>query len=124
VFATFTLIAIIIAYLGLFGLTTYLISRRTKEIAIRKIFGSTIRGMVVIFAKDFVRLILIAGIIALPCMFFLGKYWLNNFAFKINIGWMAFILPIVILLIITLVTTGVQTIKSSLLNPADTLKYE
>ncbi len=58
VFATFTIIAIIIAYLGLFGLITYLISRRTKEIAIRKIFGATIRQMVVLFAKDFVRLII------------------------------------------------------------------
>jgi putative ABC transport system permease protein len=124
VFATFTLIAIIIAYLGLFGLTTYLISRRTKEIAIRKTFGSTIQEMVVLFAKDFVLLILIAGIIALPCMYFLGKYWLNSFAYKIHIGWMMFILPVLILLIITLVTTSVQTIKSSLINPADTLKYE
>jgi putative ABC transport system permease protein len=124
VFATFTLIAIIIAYLGLFGLITYLISKRTKEIAVRKIFGATIREMVVLFAKDFVRLILIAGSIALPCMYFLGKYWLNNFAFKITIGWIMLFLPVLILLIITLVTTSVQTIKSSLINPADTLKYE
>jgi putative ABC transport system permease protein len=124
IFATFTLIAIIIAYLGLFGLTTYLISRRTKEIAIRKILGSTIKEMVVLFARDFVSLIIIASIIALPFIYLLGKFWLNNFAYKINLDWMMFVLPVLILLIITLFTTGVQTIKSALINPAETLKYE
>jgi putative ABC transport system permease protein len=124
VFATFTLIAIIIAYLGLFGLITYIISTRTKEIAIRKVLGSSIKELLVLFARDFVILILIASVTALPCMYFLGKYWLNKFAFKIDIGWMVFIIPVLILLFITLLTTTIQTLKTSLINPAETIKYE
>ena len=124
VFATFTLIAIIIAYLGLFGLITYIISTRTKEIAIRKIFGSSIKEILILFTRDFVILIGIASIISLPCVYFLGKYWLNNFAFKINIGWLVFIIPVMILLVITLLTTSIQIIKTSHINPADTIKYE
>ena len=124
VFATFTLIAIIIAYLGLFGLITYIISTRTKEIAIRKVLGSSITEMLVLFARDFILLILIASGTALPCIYFLGRYWLNKFAFKIDIGWMVFIIPVLILLVITLLTTSIQTLKSSLINPADTIKYE
>ena len=124
VFATFTIIAIIIAYLGLFGLITYIISSRTKEIAIRRIFGSSIKEMLVLFARDFVILIVIAGITALPCVYFLGRYWLNNFAFKIDIGLMVFIIPVLILLVIILITIGIQTTKTSLINPADTIKYE
>lgn len=124
VFAAFTLIAIIIAYLGLFGLITYIISTRTKEIAVRKVLGSSIKGMMLLFARDFVKLILIAGVTALPCMYFLGRYWLNKFAFKIDIGWMVFIIPVLILLLITLLTTSIQTLKTSLINPADTIKYE
>jgi putative ABC transport system permease protein len=124
VFAAFTLIAMIIAYLGLFGLITYIISTRTKEIAIRKVLGSSIKEMLVLFARDFVILILIAGVAALPCMYLLGKYWLNKFAYKIEIGWMMYILPVLILLLITLLTTTIQTLKTSLINPAETIKYE
>ena len=124
VFATFTLIAIIIAYLGLFGLITYIISTRTKEIAIRKVLGSSIKEMLVLFARDFVILILIASVTALPCMYLLGRFWLNRFAFKIDIGWMVFIIPVLILLLITLLTTSIQTLKTSLINPSDTIKYE
>jgi putative ABC transport system permease protein len=124
VFATFTIIAIIIAYLGLFGLITYIISSKTKEIAVRKVFGSSIKEMLVLFARDFVILIMIASVTALPCVYFLGRYWLNNFAFKIDIGWMVFIIPVLILLVITLLTTSIQTIKSALINPADIIKYE
>ena len=124
VFATFTLIAIIIAYLGLFGLITYIISTRTREIAIRRVMGSSIKELLVLFAGDFVLLILIASITSLPCIFFLGKYWLGNFAFRIEIDWMVFIIPVLILLGITLLTTSVQIIKSSLINPADTIKHE
>jgi putative ABC transport system permease protein len=99
-------------------------STRTKEIAIRKVLGSSIKEMLVLFARDFVMLILIAGVISLPCIYFLGKYWLGNFAFRIEIGWLVFIIPVLILLAITLLTTSVQTIKSSLINPAETIKYE
>jgi len=124
VFGTFSLVAIFLASLGLYGLTTYLISKRKKEIAIRKILGATISGLFVLFSKDFIRLILIASIIVLPVMYFMADQWLNNFAFRINIGWMMFVLPIVILVVIALMTTSIQTIKSSSANPADTLRYE
>ena len=86
--------------------------------------GSSIKAMMLLFARDFVKLILIAGITALPCKYFLGRYWLNKFAFKIDVGWMVFIIPVLILLLITLLTTSIQTLKTSLINPADTIKYE
>jgi putative ABC transport system permease protein len=124
VFATFTIIAIIIAYLGLFGLITYIISTRTKEIAIRRVMGSLIKEILVLFAWDFVILIMIASITALPCVYFLGRNWLNNFTFKTDIGWLVFIAPVLILLAITLLTTSIQTIKTSNINPAETIKYE
>jgi putative ABC transport system permease protein len=124
VFGVFSLIAIFIASLGLFGLTTYIISKRTKEIAIRKVLGATIQGLLILLSKEFVRLIIIANLFALPVVYFLINNWLDNFAFRISIGWMMFVLPIVILLVIALATTSIQTIKSSLINPANALKYE
>lgn len=124
VFATFTVIAIIIAFMGLFGLITYIISTRTKEIAIRRVFGSSVKEILVLFAWDFVILILIAGIIAFPCVYYLGSTWLNNFTFKTEIDLIIFVIPIMILLTITLLTTSIQTIKTSYINPADTIKCE
>ncbi|HLF34848.1 MAG TPA: ABC transporter permease [Cyclobacteriaceae bacterium] len=124
VFGLFSLLAIIVASLGLFGLTTYIILKRTKEIAIRKILGASIQGLVILFSKDFIRLIVIANLLALPITYIFVNNWLNNFKFKININWIMFVLPMIVLLIIALVTTSIQTIRSSFINPANTLKYE
>jgi len=124
IFGIFSLIAIFVASLGLFGLTTYMISKRTKEIAIRKVLGATVQGLLILFSREFVKLVIIANMIALPVAYYLISNWLDSFAFRINIGWMMFVLPLVILLIITFATISIQTIKTFVINPANTLKYE
>ena len=124
VFGLFSMLAIFVACLGFFGLTTYTISKRTKEIAIRKVLGSTIKGLLILFSRDFVRLIIIANLIALPIVYFFVNNWLQNFTFRISIDWTMFVIPLIILLSIALLTIGIQTIKTSMINPADTLKHE
>ena len=124
IFGIFSLIAIIVASLGLFGLTTYLISKRTKEIAIRKVLGASIVRLMILFSSEFFGLVIIANMIAMPLTYYWTRNWLDGFAFRINIGWMMFILPLVILLFITLATICFQTIKTFIINPAKTLKYE
>jgi putative ABC transport system permease protein len=124
VFGIFSTMAILVASMGLFGLATYMISKRTKEIAIRRVLGASVQGMLILFAKDFIILIFISSIISLPAMYYLGHGWLENYAFKINLDWIIFILPVMILMFISLVTVSFQTIKSSMMNPAETLKYE
>jgi putative ABC transport system permease protein len=124
VFGLFSALALFVAGLGLFGLSTFMISQRTKEIAIRKVLGATIAGMAALFSRDFVRLIIIANFIALPIVYFLVDRWLESFAFRIHIGWIMYVAPAVILLIISLVTVSAQTIKSGSRNPVKSLRSE
>ena len=124
VFGLFSLLALIVATLGLFGLSTFMISQRTKEIAVRKILGATIHSMVAHFSGDFLGLIVIANLIALPAAYIMMNLWLDNFAFRVQIGWIVFIAPVVILLIITLSTVSVQTIKTGLVSPVRYLRQE
>jgi putative ABC transport system permease protein len=124
VFGLFTGLALFIAGLGLYGLTLFMITQRTKEIAIRRILGASIRNMVGLFSKDFVVLIIIANLVTLPLTYFMADRWLNNFAFRINIGWIMFVAPAITLLVISVVTVGLQTIKTGLVSPAKSLRAE
>ena len=124
VFGLFSGLALLVAGLGLLGLSTFIISQRTKEIAVRKVLGATIASMIPLFSKDFVKLIVIANLIALPVVYFLVDRWLNSFAFRINIGWIMFVVPAVVLLVISLVTVTVQTIRTSSANPVKALRSE
>jgi len=120
VFSLFSALALAVACLGLLGLITFLISRRTKEIAIRKVLGAKISSMVYLFSQDFVKLIIIANLVALPITYLMAKNWLNNFAFQASIGWMMFVIPAVILLIISLSTIGFQSVKTG---SGDLIRY-
>ncbi|MEM6846185.1 MAG: ABC transporter permease [Bacteroidota bacterium] len=124
VFGLFSALALIVACLGLFGLSTFMISQRVKEIAVRKVLGATISSMAVLFSKDFVRLILLANLIALPLVYLGVQRWLNNFAFQVHIGWLIFVVPAVILLVISLSTVSFQTLKTGSGNPIDHLRQE
>lgn len=124
VFGLFSGLALIVASLGLFGLSTFMIGQRTKEIAVRKVLGATVSGMVALFSKDFVRLVIIANLVALPAVYFMVDRWLEGFAFRINIGWMIFVVPVLVLLTISLLTVSVQTIRTSLTNPVKSLRSE
>lgn len=124
VFSLFTGLALIIAGLGLYGLTIFMVSQRTKELALRRILGASLPNIVRLFSKDFVRLIIISNVIALPIVYLLTDRWLDNFAFRINIGWITFVIPLLILLIITISTVSVQTIMRGLSDPVKSLRIE
>lgn len=124
VFGIFTGLALVIAGLGLYGLTLFMISQRTKEMAIRRTLGASIPGLVKLFSRDFIVLIVIANLITLPITYYLASVWLNNFAFRINIGWLMFVIPPLVLLTISLATVSFQTIKTGLISPVKSLRTE
>ncbi|MEM9672288.1 MAG: ABC transporter permease [Bacteroidota bacterium] len=124
VFLLFSGLAIFVACLGLLGLVTFTTSQRTKEIGIRKILGASIQSIVTLLSKEFIRLVLISSIIALPLAYWVTQQWLENYAFRIDIHWWMFLIPLILVLAIALLTISFQTIKAALANPADSLRYE
>lgn len=124
IFGFFTGLAIFIACLGLIGLSTYNIKLRTKEIGIRKVLGATSQGIVYLFSKDFIKLTLIAALIACPVVYFFAGQWLGNFAFHIPLSWYIFVIPPLVLMCVAVLTTGVQSLKASLMNPVKSLRSE
>lgn len=124
IFSIFTVLAIIVACLGLIGLSTFSIKLRTKEIGIRKVLGATTQSIVYLFSKDFIRLVLLAAVIASPIIYFAAKQWLTNFAFHIQLNLFIFIVPPALLLVISLVTIGFQSLKAALSNPVNVLRNE
>lgn len=124
IFASFTVFAIFIACLGLFGLASFMSEQRTKEIGIRKVLGASVPGIVVLLSKNFLKLVIIANIIAWPISYFVMKNWLENFAYRIDIGLWLFMLTGALSLCIALLTVSYQSIKASLSNPVNAIKYE
>ncbi len=120
----FTFLSILIASLGLFGLSSFTILQRTKEIGIRKVLGSSVAGIVALLSKDFIKLILLAGVLAIPLAYYLISLWLDNYALQISLEWWLFATPILLILLIAFGTIIGQTIKSALQNPVDSLRYE
>ena len=124
-FTIFSCIAIFIACLGLFGLSAFTISQRVKEIGVRKVLGASISQIVTELSKDFLKLVIIAAIIALPIAFFsINKWFLGDFAFRINISWWVLAMAAVLALIIAFVTISFQSIKAALANPVKSLRSE
>ena len=120
----FSLLAIFIAALGLFGLTSYTVEQRTKEIGVRKAMGSSIAGIYVEISKEIVVLVSISALIAWPVIYFYAGKWLENFYYKINLSIFSFIAGLVIALSIALITISYRVIKAARVNPAQSLKYE
>lgn len=123
-FTTFACIAIFIACLGLFGLTTFTITQRIKEIGIRKVLGASTGNIVGLLSKDFVKLVLIAAIIAFPVAWYAMSNWLQDFAYRTNIQWWIFITALAIAAFIALATISIQAIKAALANPVKSLRSE
>jgi len=125
-FIYFTLIAIFIACLGLFGLASYSAEQRTKEIGIRKALGSSVQGIIVMLSKQFTRWVIIANVIAWPVAWYFLDQWLAGFAYRIHLAecWYIFLLSALAALIIALLTVVYQAVKAALENPVDSLKYE
>jgi putative ABC transport system permease protein len=120
----FATLAILIACLGLFGLSSFTILQRTKEIGIRKTLGASVTELVNLLSKDFLKLILISSIVAIPLAYFALQEWLSQHASRIQPGWWLFIIPVGMVLIIALITISFQTIRAATMNPAISLRYE
>jgi putative ABC transport system permease protein len=120
----FSMIAISIACLGLFGLAAYSAERRTKEIGVRKVLGATVSGIVMLLSKEFVKLILFANLIAWPVAYFALSQFLQIYAYRINIDLLTFPLVGLAALAIALLTISSQAIKAALANPVEALRYE
>lgn len=124
VFLIFTVLAIAIACLGLFGLAAFTAEQRAKEISIRKVMGASASGITVLLSRDFTKLVLISFIISAPISYFTMDWWLSSFAYKINIGVLTFILSGVLAMVISWLTVGYQSIKAALGNPVTALRNE
>ena len=120
----FSILAIFIACLGLLGLSSYTTEMRRKEIGIRKVNGATTAGLIGLLSKDFSLLILIAFVISIPISYYFSSLWLNNFAYKTDIGIGIFILVGISSLVIALLTVGYHTVRAAIANPIQALRYE
>lgn len=121
---TFSLLAIVIACLGLFGLVTYAAEQRTKEIGIRKVLGANVPVIVSMIVRDFLKLVIIASVIAFPIAWWGMNKWLLNFAYRVNIGWWIFLIAALFAVAVTLVTISYQAIKAAVANPTKSLRSE
>lgn len=123
-FSTAAIWAIFIACLGLFGLTTFTVESRVKEIGVRKVLGASVQSIVSLLSKDFLLLVFIAFLIASPLAWFAMHQWLQNFAYRINIGWWVFALAGCLAVAIALSTVFYQAIKAAITNPVQSLKAD
>jgi len=123
-FTLFSLLAIGIACLGLFGLSTFMAQQRVKEIGIRKVLGSSITGIVMLLSRDFIKLVLLAAALAIPLCWWAMNKWLQGFAYRITIGPVVFIEAGLIALAIALLTISWQSIKAATANPIRSLRNE
>jgi len=124
IFRTFAIITILISCLGLFGMSTFVTERRTKEIGIRKVIGASARNIVYHLSKEFIGMVLIADVIAVPLAWFVAGKWFSNFPYRIEIRIYYFLIAVLMSIIIALVTVSYQATKAALTDPARTLKYE
>jgi putative ABC transport system permease protein len=124
VFGLFTALALFVSCIGLFGLSSYTIFQRTKEIGVRKVLGASVGSVVTLLSKDFIKLILMASLLALPLAYFVMQRWLEGYAFRIDLQWWLFLLPVFMVVFIALLTVIFQTTRAALANPVDSLRNE
>ncbi|HEY0355778.1 MAG TPA: FtsX-like permease family protein, partial [Flavisolibacter sp.] len=124
VFSGFAAIAVILACLGLFALTAYTMVQRTKEIGIRKILGATLADLLVLISKDFLKLVLVAFVIAVPVSWYAANTWLESFVYHIPIQWWVFVMAGLVILAIAFITISMQAIRTSISNPVKNLRTE
>ncbi|WP_336517594.1 ABC transporter permease [Pollutibacter soli] len=124
IFTAFAVIAIIIACLGLFGLSAFIIEQRTKEIGIRKVLGASVRQVLFLVSKEFMILVGIAFLLAVPVVWWVMNNWLKDFAYRINISFLSFIIAAAVVFFVALLTISFRSVKAGLLNPVKSLRAE
>ena len=120
----FAFLAIFISCLGLFGLVTFTAQQRVKEIGIRKVLGASVSGIVRMLSKDFIKLVLLAAVIAFPVAWWAMNRWLGDFAYRVHIGWWVFVVSGIAAMLIALLTVSFQAIKSAIASPVKSLRTE
>jgi len=123
-FQIFAFLLLIISCLGLFGLATFAVERRTKEIGIRKVLGASTEIIVQLLARDFIKLVLVAVLIAIPLSWTAMQRWLENYAYRVEMQWWMFALAGVLTLVLAFMTVSIQSVKAALENPANVLKND
>jgi putative ABC transport system permease protein len=123
-FGYFSLFAIFISCLGLFGLASFTAARRTKEIGVRKVLGASLSNIVYLLSREFSKWVLVANLIAWPIAFYAMSAWLNNFAYKVHLYWLDFVLAGVLTFVIALLTVSFQSFKAAACDPVKSIRYE
>jgi putative ABC transport system permease protein len=123
-FWIFALLAVFIASLGLFGLSNFIIEQRTKEIGIRKTHGANVANILLLLSRQFASWVMIACVIALPVGYIIAKDWLENFAYRTNVGVLVFLIAIFMAVAVTVLTISYQAWRTARMNPVESLKYE
>jgi putative ABC transport system permease protein len=121
---TFSIVAVIIACLGLLGLSSLMTTQRTKEIGIRKVLGSSVSGIIYMLSRGYAVLILVAFMISVPIAYYVLDLWLSDFAYRINVGAVVFVVALMGTLVVSLLTVGLQTLKAATANPIKAMRYE
>jgi putative ABC transport system permease protein len=124
IFTCFAVLAIIIACLGLFALSAFMAEQRSKEVGIRKVLGASVQGITTLLSIDFIKLVLLAIIIASPIAWWAMNKWLQDFAYKIAISWWMFVAGGLAAIMIALITVSFQSVKAALANPVRSLRAE
>lgn len=124
IFTIFSSLAIFIACIGLLGLAAYTTQQRTREISVRKVLGASVTNIVAMLSKDFLKLVIIAALIAFPVAWWGMHKWLNNFEYKINVGWWVFVVAALAATMVALLTISFQAIKAAITNPVKSLRME
>lgn len=121
---TFAGLTIFVACLGLSGLAAFTAQQRTKEIGVRKVLGASVAGIASLLSRDFIKLVLIAIVIASPVAWYLTSMWLEDFAYRIEVSWWMFAAAGVVSIMIAIVTVSFQAIKAAMMNPVKSLRSE
>jgi putative ABC transport system permease protein len=124
IFSIFSILAIFVACMGLFGMATYIAEQKTKEIGVRKILGASVSSIYTLLSREFLKWVAFANILAWPVAYYAMHKWLQNFAFRAMIGWEVFLVSGGVALVISVATVSYQSIKAAVANPVDSLRYE
>ena len=122
--SAFTGLAILVACLGLFGLAALMVAKRRKEISVRKVLGASVPRLIALLTKDFAQLVLVAFVVAVPVAYWLMSRWLQDFAYRIDLGLGVFLGAGVLALLVAVLTVGTQTLRAARIDPAQTLQSE